>query len=282
VSVKGGITLSHVLDRIREREREMTESERVVARWLEANLNQLAFSPAGQIARQCGVSESTVVRFARKLGYESYPAMQRQMQSAVQQQLSLRQKLAKSRATTTSDQVLDRVFQTDIENLKQTLQMVSPSEFQLAVRRLAEADHVGVIGLRASAGPASYLAFTLNLVRPRVTQIVNSSGDLLDHLLDYGPRDLVVLISIAKAAKKTIEAAQYCVGRGIPTIGITDWQHAPLAPYCDLCLKVSATGVFWESYTGAVALANGLVTGVGLSLSVFAEARLKELEEANA
>ena len=276
------MTLSDLFDRIRGREQELTESERVLARWLQRNPDPLAFKPAGFIAQQCNVSESTVVRFARKLGYESYPDMQNHVQTSVQEQLSLRQKLQKSVATTTSDRVLDRVLLGDIENLKHSLQIVQPAQFQEAVQRLATADQVGVLGLRASAGAASYLYFTLNLIRPRVKQVVTTSGDVLDSLLDFGPNDVVVAISMAQPAKRTIEAAAYCIHRNIPIVGITDWQYAPLTGYCDPCLKVAATGVFWESYTAVVSLCSALVTGVGYSLSSTAETRLKQLEEANA
>jgi len=276
------MTLSDVLDRIRDREPELTESERVLARWLQRNPDPLAFKPAGFIAQQCNVSESTVVRFARKLGYESYPDMQNHVQTSVQEQLSLRQKLQKSMATTTSDRVLDRVLLGDIENLKHSLQTVQPAQFQEAVQRLATADQVGVVGLRASAGAANYLHFTLNLIRPRVRGVVTGSGDVLDSLLDFGPNDVVVAISLAQPAKRTIEAAAYCMDRHIPMVGITDWHYAPLTGYCDPCLKVAATGVFWESYTAVVSLCNALVTGVGYCLSNTAETRLRQLEEANA
>jgi DNA-binding MurR/RpiR family transcriptional regulator len=259
----------------------LTDSEKRVARWLESNMDQMAFKPAVFISQQCQVSESTVVRFARKLGYDSYPDMQSQVQNSVQQQLSLRQKLQKSRKSTTTDQVLNQVFTTDQENLRLSMQTLSPVDFQEAVRRLVVADHVGIVGLRASGGPASLLSFSLNLIRPRVRMIPNISGDLHDHLLDFGPRDAVILISLAKPARKTLEAADYCNQRGVPTIGITDYHYAPLAPYTDLCLKVSAQGVFWESYTAVLMLCNALITAVGLATPDAAESRLKLLEEVN-
>lgn len=274
--------VSIVLDRIHEKRAELTDSEKRVARWLERNMDQMAFKPAVFIAQQCHVSESTVVRFARKLGFDSYPDMQSQVQTSVQQQLSLRQKLQKSRFSTTTDQVLNRVISTDIDNLQLSLQTISPQDFQAAISRLVTADHVGIVGLRASGGPATFLAFLLNLIRPRVRLIPNTSGDLLDHLLDFGPKDAVVLISVAKPARKTLEAADYCARQGVPTIGITDCNHAPLAPFTDLCLKVGSQGVFWESYTSVLSLCNALVAGVGLALSDEAENRLKQLEEANA
>lgn len=279
---KGVSPLPSVLQRIRERRGDLTDSEKVVARWLEVNLDAVAFKPAVFIAQQCNVSESTVVRFARKLGYSSYPAMQGQVQTSVQQQVSLRQKLQKSRASTTTDQVLQRVIQTDIENLRLSLETLDPSGFQQAIQRLVSAQQVGIVGLRASSGPASFLSFSLNLIRPQVRLIPNTSGDLLDHLLDFGSRDAVVLVSVARPARKTLEAAAYCAQHGVPTIGITDSHFAPLAPYVDLCLRVCAQGVFWESYTAVMSLCNALVTGVSLSLSAEAESRLKRLEEANA
>lgn len=270
-----------VLERIRERLPELTDSERLIAHWLQQHTDELAFKPAGYIALQCGVSESTVVRFARKIGFESYPEMQGEAQTSVQQQLSLRQKLHKSVATTASDRVLDTVLHQDIANLQHCAQTVAPSAFKEAVRRLAEGRQIGVIGRRASAGAASYLSFTLNLIRPRV-RLIGSGGEMLDHLLDFGPEDVVVAISVVKAAPRTLEAARYCQEKGIPLIGLTDWQYAPLSGYAEVCLKVPATGVFWESQTAVVSLCNALIAGVGHTLSDTAAKRLKLFEEAHA
>lgn len=273
--------VKRALHRIQELGPNLTVSERTVAHWLENHVDELAFKPAAFIAQQCGVSESTVVRFARKLGYDSYPDLQHQEQEAVQDQLSLRRKLQQSVAATGSDQVLSGVIKRDIQNLQQSLQTIDAAQFQQAMQRLAAARRVGILGFRSSATAASYLNFTLHLVRPDVS-LIGRNGDMMDHLLDFGPNDVMVAISVARAVGRTVQAARYCQAQGIPVIGMTDWLYAPLSRYADPCLKVATAGVFWESQTAMVSLCNALVTGVAHTLADSAERRARRLDEAAA
>ena len=58
----------------------LTKSEKIIANYLRKNQEEAAFLPLGKIARQLGLSEATLVRFARSLGFESYPALRFVMQ----------------------------------------------------------------------------------------------------------------------------------------------------------------------------------------------------------
>lgn len=270
-----------LLERIHRCEGKLTKAESAIATWLQDHLEDLAFKPAIHIATQCGVSEATVTRFARKLGYDSYPNMQAAVQVTVQQQLSLRQKLQQSAASGVTDRLPGRVFQADMNNLRNTMRMLDGGDFQRAVERLVKARRVGVLGLRASAGVANFLRFLLNLVRPDVQLIGHVTSEGFDHMIDYGPDDAVVIISVVKPAPEALQTARYCALRRIPVVSITDWQDTVISSLTDPCLRVDVSGAIVESYTSVVSLCNALFLGVAHALPASAEHRLQQLEEAH-
>ncbi|MGE5224732.1 MAG: MurR/RpiR family transcriptional regulator, partial [Omnitrophica WOR_2 bacterium] len=53
----------------------LTKSEKRIANYLRKNQEDSAFLSAGELADRLGLSEATMVRFARTLGFSSYPAM---------------------------------------------------------------------------------------------------------------------------------------------------------------------------------------------------------------
>ena len=58
----------------------LTKSEKRIANYLRKNLEECAFISAAELATRLGLSEATIVRFARTLGFDSYPTMRAELQ----------------------------------------------------------------------------------------------------------------------------------------------------------------------------------------------------------
>jgi hypothetical protein len=59
---------------------QLTKSEKRIANYLRKNQEEAAFLSASELADRLGLSEATLVRFARTLGFPSYPAMRSLLQ----------------------------------------------------------------------------------------------------------------------------------------------------------------------------------------------------------
>ena len=258
----------------------LTKSERTVAEWFERSLEQLAFLTINEVSQHTGVGEATIVRFAKKLGFESYSALQREVQLAVQQQFSLGDKLQQS-LDNSDEGPLRRTYQRDLENLRRTYEQADAVVFNAAVEAIAQANRVGVVGLRASAGAAIYLSFTLNLLRPGVVLIRQDLDHVHDQLLDFGPEDVLVAVSLARPARKTLETVQEAKKRyGTAVIALTNSTVSPLARQADHVLVVAGEGTF-NSYAATFSIAGALLDAVAVALRDTATARLRRLDAVN-
>lgn len=65
---------------VSEKYKDLTKSEKQIADYLRANQEESAFLSAGELASRLGLSEATLVRFARSLGLDGYPAMREVLQ----------------------------------------------------------------------------------------------------------------------------------------------------------------------------------------------------------
>src|SRR5690606_21344617 len=71
-----------ILDRLRLSYEAMSPTNRRLAEFIAENYAEVAFMSASQLAHACDTHESAVVKFAVSLGYEGYPDMLRDIQTA--------------------------------------------------------------------------------------------------------------------------------------------------------------------------------------------------------
>lgn len=266
--------------RLTDRRAELTPSERRIAEWLEGSVEMVAFQTVEEMAGATGVSEATIVRFARKLGYDSFSAMQREVQAGLQQQFSLGDKLQKALGDG-QEGPLARAYRRDIENLRRTYEHLDATDFDAAVRAIAHARRVGVVGLRSSAGSALYLSFALQLVRPRVQLIRHDLDDLHEQLLDFQPGDALLAVSLSKPARRTLHVVREARERSAATVvAITSSRAGLVGRLADVVVPVSAEGTF-NSYAAVASICGALVDAVAGALRESATARLRRIDELN-
>jgi DNA-binding MurR/RpiR family transcriptional regulator len=267
-------------ERLADRQHAFTKAERKVATWLEANVESVAFKTVNAVASASNVSEATIVRFARKLGFDSYTSMQRAAQAALRRQYSLGDKLQQV-LEADADGPLERSYRRDLENLRRTYERLDAGDFSAAVRTLSHARRVLVVGLRASAGSALYLAFALQLVRPRVQLVRHDLDDVHEQLLDVGPGDALLVVSVAKPARRTVEVVRGAKERrGMAVVALASSRVSAVAKLADNVLLVSATGTF-NSYAAVASVSGALIDAVATSLQASATARLRAIDEIN-
>jgi DNA-binding MurR/RpiR family transcriptional regulator len=249
----------------RLRGRPLSPGQRKVAEFLAAHHRDAAFLSAAEVARRSGVSESLVVRFAAALGYEGYPGLTRELQSAVKATRSLPERL-QARATalaadTPAADVWRAVADMDHANLSETVADASSSSLEAVLAALLAARTVHVVGLRGPAHLAGLFGLLLDKAGADVR--VHTRGDvtLFDGVRHVGAADVLVAFTFARYTRRTLEALRLARTAKATTVVITDSLLAPAVAEADLSLHVAvASASFGHSYTAAVSLMNALVT----------------------
>ena len=77
-----------LIDRLNLGTKPLSKGHRRIAEYIAQHYDKAVFMTAGALGRECGVSESTVVRFAIALGYDGYPALQKALQEMIRGKLT--------------------------------------------------------------------------------------------------------------------------------------------------------------------------------------------------
>ena len=268
-----------LIQRLNHSGKKLSKSHRRIAECIVTHYDKAAFMTASKLGEYVGVSESTVVRFAAALGYEGYPQLQKALQELIRHRLT-----ASQRFEMTSDmdhtQMLTKVLKADITNIRATLDELDLKAFEDSIDLILSARRIYVLGLRASAPLAQFLAHYLNFISPMVTLVTSGISDIFEQLCRIGPGDLLIGISFPRYTSRTIEAMNFARGRGSSLIAITDGPLSPLHACADLCLTAkSEMASFVDSLAAPLSLINALIVAVGQRRRTEVAAFFEQMED---
>lgn len=205
----------------------LTKSERQIASFLRTHQEEAAFLAGNQIARRLGISEATVVRFARTLGFSSYPALRATLQSNFRDRIShsarLRTKLDHMRE---EGDVFERLTISEIDHLTEALVSVDRRQLKQAVELIKTHDRIFVFGLGPSVSLVDLLEIRLRRFGKQVVGLRSSGREVLELLLDLKPTDLVFavcFVDLNPTLQLVLDLAQES---GCPVIALTDTLEA--------------------------------------------------------
>lgn len=258
---KGGVAEDrHLLSAIRERFPSLSEGQRRLARHVLRHPEDWALLPAARIADAVGLSESAVVRFAAKLGYRGYPAMQLEAQRIIRMRLAPVERLSSPEAQK-REGVFPSLFGRALDNLRSTASGLSQQEVSDAARALFSARTVYVVGLRSSVSMANHLGFLLKHVHPSVATLVHGGAELFENLRAISEEDGAVCVSFPRYTNDTLAALQFAVQRGAKAIAITDTAASVFAQSADIALTCDiVSDSFFESLVSCAFLIEVLVS----------------------
>ena len=269
-----------VLIRIHDGYPKMSKGQKLLADYITDHYDKAVYLTASKLGSVVGVSESTVVRFAGELGYDGYPGLQRALEDMIRTRLTALQRMEVTHSRMDEDNVLSSILQSDIENIKETMNAVEEAAFKEALELILKAKTIYILGVRSSGPLASFLAYYMNLIFDNVKLVqTNSISETFEQMLKIGPADVMIGISFPRYSKRTVKAMDFAKSRGASVIAITDSHHSPIAASADCVLKAHGNMVsFVDSMVGPLSLLNALVVALSMSRQDEVKENLQNLE----
>lgn len=259
----------------------LTKADKLIMQELLANYPTSGLSTVSDLAARSGVSDPTVVRFVRRLGFESYPAFQRALLDEVDARLNSPLSMFSKIEPREGVGIYAGYVEGCQDLLRRAAEMNPDTEYQRVVDALADPDmRVSVLGGRYSRHLAHYLNQHLVVLRAD-TQAINPIEEHEPHLLDsYGRRDLLVVFDYRRYQPNVIRTAEQIKKRDAKIILFTDPWRSPIARLADVSLlaPVESSSPFDTALVGMAQL-EAIVAGLTAKLGVAAERRMEALEK---
>jgi DNA-binding MurR/RpiR family transcriptional regulator len=248
--------------------------------------NETAAKSTSELARENGISISSITRLAQKLGFDGFPGLKEIFRANLKQHKSYYSEQVKrflqreNSRKTVKPSILEQVIQDEWSNVILMADAFDKTRFAAIIDLIIKSERIHIIGLRGSYPLSHYLGFYLKMIRDRVTLIGQAGHTLAEDLSVLKPGDLLIAISVTPYTKDTVNACQICKQQDIDIIAITDKLSSPLTNETDNYLIAYMGGdYFFSPIAAAVIYIETLLSGVIKKIGVQAIQRLNHTEK---
>jgi DNA-binding MurR/RpiR family transcriptional regulator len=257
-----------------------TKAERTIATYMLANLTSLPFETAATLAAKVGLSEPSVGRFCRSIGYKHFKALKADLQGDIGERPWLigdRLKEYRERSRKGDDE-LARGLEQEIAALIGNYELAHTKEWKRAVKRLAQVPQIFVAGFQTERGLAQYLVNQLQYLRPGVHLADLAGGNFAEVLLNHPRQVNLVIIEARRYSRLARRLAVEARAAKVPTTLITDsycdWAHDLVD---EIFVVQTDLNQFWDSSAPMASLIALLINSIFNELGPSVEARMNEV-----
>jgi len=206
--------------KIEELSSSFSSKHKKVAKYILENHKKSAFMNSLELAAELGVSNPTIIRFARILGYKGFREFQSALQNEVQNELSALERRAYIRVEKAPNTFSD-VFSLEIENIRMVYEQLDKTELKKTVELLQASELVYVYGKQISESVASFAAYTLGKIKDNVRLVEKWSFQDETALSHCTGRCCALVIALPRYPTSTMRFLDFLHERNIPAIVLT-------------------------------------------------------------
>ena len=210
---------------------DMGKSEKKVADWLIAHPGDNLPMSISELAELCEISESTIVRFARKMGFSGYGELKISVAGEQEKKVALP-------AIDENDScfdILEKICNDAYLSFERTRRTIAPENISAAADVIANARKTVLIGLGSSASVAQDAANKFLRAGYEAYAYGDTHMQMIaaSHLTEG---DVMVGVSQSGASKDIVEALKFAKSRGVTTVCITGADRSPIMKQSDIVL----------------------------------------------
>ena len=257
-----------------------TKADRALAAYVLARPETIPFETAATLADKVGVSEATVGRFCRFLGYDNL----KDLKQHLGQDFGDRPWLIADRLRDFQDQArqgenpLGRSLELEIAGLVAVYEIAGSAEFRRVVERLTTARRVFVAGFQTERAMAHMFAHQLQYLRDGVQLLDLDGGHFAELFATDVTETALVLFEARRYSRLARLVAREATDLGVPVTLVTDafcdWGHGLVS---ELFVVPTEFNLFWDSTAQMASLVNLFMNAVSIEIGPAVEARMTKV-----
>lgn len=258
----------------------LSKQLKIIARYVEEHKDHIGLEGVQQVAQQCNVQPSAVVRFAKHFGYSGFSEMQALFREGISRQLApsrtyqsrIRDIITAGNGQSgslSSTDIASEFLTGSLAGMQELKNSIDTTSFKKAVNLLAASDCIWIAASRRSFPIAAYLDYALQHTDKRIGLVTGIGGMQQGQMRSVRKNDVMIAISFSPYAEETVAVAKSAVERGAKLIAITDSQMSPLAKLAQSSLVVQDNSTFgFRSLTSTMSMAQSLFIALAYTLEL--------------
>lgn len=276
----GWLEGSSVRQRLSECLEHATASGKALANFMLANISKLPFETSASVSKKVGVSELTVGRFCRSIGYSSFKELKENLKDDISDSPWLigdRLRDFQARSTKGTAEIA-RSLELEIAAIVRVYELVGTEAWNRAVKRIARAPRVFIVGFQTERGLGDMFAHLLRYLRDDVYVVDLAAGNFAEVLLTKAEGRALVMVDTRRYSHQSRLLAQRAHEAKIPVTLITDLFCDWAETYADEVFAVPTEfNLCWDSTVAMASLMQLMLNSVFTELGPSVEGRLNSI-----
>ncbi|KJS10548.1 MAG: RpiR family transcriptional regulator [Hoeflea sp. BRH_c9] len=270
---------TNILAQLRAPEARQTKTDILISNYIERNLAELPFETAKSIAERVGVSQMTVGRYLRRLGYGGLENMKQEIRKGANHTAwQVKGKFDRLQDDIREQRLLAQLIEQQIDDLTQMYEITVSTDWHNAIRALADAEEVFVAAFQNVRGVAQYFAAQLAYARPKVQFLDGLNGTYAELFDGSCDNRLLVLVDVRRFAAKARKLAAHARAIGVKVVLVSDDACTWVEEECDIpIIMPGARGPLWDGAATMVAVFDLLIANLIVELGDSVNGRVETL-----
>lgn len=266
----------------------LTKSQERIAQYMLENQYTVCQKSLIEVSREVGVSDASVLRFTRAIGFDGY----NDFKTALYNHLAAQASVNASHGTMDLDSRLrsnhlrggdcfQDFLKASLDNVERSLAQTSAAAYSGVVSQLRRRRNIFVFGSRAARSSADHFATGLRYIKDNVIYIQHAS-DLYAALRGADSGDMLLFLCISRFYKEDVGICEAARAAGVWLCLLTNTAPSPVTKYADSILLVQTDCVsYFNSTIGIAAVCEYLLTLLAQETEGTAQ-RLAEIDACSA
>ncbi len=221
---------------IKKQYNKLTKSEKRTADFILENMGDIYKLSIVEVSELAGVSQPTIIRFVRAIGYDGY----KEFKLAVAEEVGSKNKTSPLygfdiNKNNSLDEIPSNIIGTAIDKLEKTLKTISVEHYKQAVNAITKAEKIVIFYVENSAVTAYdlmtklvYLGIDCNIYDDYYLQSVAADG--------MTEKDLAIAISYSGCSRNTVDVLKAAGNKNAQPLVITNFEHSVISKYGNIVL----------------------------------------------
>lgn len=230
-----------ILIKLKEMRKNSSKIDEKIIDYILKDTVQIRMINTYELAKNAGVSQASIVRFAKKMGFSGFPEFKIFLVEALQNVIKNEKVILVDDEIKSEDatkEIGEKLFLKNCASLKDTLILMEGDEVERAVAALSQAEKILIIGSGSSAIVGKY--FQAKLLELGIDAIFEFDQHIqMLHISRMGSRDAAFIISQSGKTLDTYTTANKIKNKGAKIISLTNVAPNPIKQISDIALWIA-------------------------------------------
>lgn len=229
----------NVISLIRLNYKYFSDSQKKVADYVVEHPEVVIMSTLSELSAKCKLSETTILRFLKKIGYDSFQVFKINLTQNLSNEDSTKAVYEDVSFDDTTEQIMSKLVNSTITSLTDSLTIITPEAIDDFINRTINAYKIVVIGIGASASIATDLYH--KLIKLGINCVVSNDAHMINILATtLTSDDFLIAVSHSGESREILDGVNLAKENNCQIGAITSYPKSTLSKLVDVMICSSS------------------------------------------